>query len=140
MPKKMLLRKKKSKRQIQSVYAEYHNQSGLMQLENSDAPTPASRGFKNKKLTPTLQLEEYLNIPVAGSRQDPLEWWKRHESDFPLLAKMARDYLAIPVTSASSEHAFSKARHLITDSRTRLSDQTIRASICLENWQRGGIW
>ncbi|KAJ8329982.1 hypothetical protein O5D80_001913 [Batrachochytrium dendrobatidis] len=47
---------------------------------------------------------------------------------------MARDYLAIPVTSASSEHAFSKARHLITDSRTRLSDQTIRAIICLENW------
>ncbi|EGF77381.1 hypothetical protein BATDEDRAFT_14071, partial [Batrachochytrium dendrobatidis JAM81] len=66
--------------------------------------------------------------------------WKRRESDFPLLAKMARDYLAIPATSASSEHAFSKARHLITDSRTRLSDQTIRAIICLGNWQRGGIW
>ncbi|OAJ41345.1 hypothetical protein BDEG_24966 [Batrachochytrium dendrobatidis JEL423] len=115
--------KEKIKRQIQSVYAEYDDQSGLMQLE----------------LTPTLQLEEYLNTQVVDPRQDPLEWWKHHGLDFPLLAKMARDYLAIPATSASSEHAFSKARHLITDSRTRLSDQTIRASICLGNWQRGRI-
>lgn len=47
---------------------------------------------------------------------------------------MARDYLAIPATSASSERVFSTGRHLISDTRNCLSAKTIQACLCLKSW------
>jgi hypothetical protein len=40
---------------------------------------------------------------------NPLEWWKGNEKQYPLLARVARKVLAIPATSASSERVFSAA-------------------------------
>ena len=48
---------------------------------------------------------------------------KTHE--FPIICQMARDYLAIPAMSGSSEHAFSYAGNLITKHRTRISSENV---------------
>jgi hypothetical protein len=62
---------------------------------------------------------------------NPLLWWKvrtlficcvqpliihfqKHASEFPIIAQMARDILAIPATSVSVEQVFSKSRHICT--------------------------
>ena len=63
-----------------------------------------------------------------------LSWWKRHQSIYPTLARMARDYLAIPATSASSERLFSSGKLLITDNRNSLGEYTIEAVECLKCW------
>lgn len=42
------------------------------------------------------EVETYLQQPPASIRTDPLQWWKTNENTYPQLAKMARDYLAIP--------------------------------------------
>jgi hypothetical protein len=44
---------------------------------------------------------------------DPLAWWKGNERKFPILAKLARMYLAIQATSAPSERIFSVASRII---------------------------
>jgi hypothetical protein len=49
---------------------------------------------------------------------------------------MARDYLAIPSTSVSSEQCFSAGRHLITDTCNRLARKTVRACMVLKSWWR----
>jgi hypothetical protein len=49
---------------------------------------------------------------------------------------MARDYLAIPATSASSERLFSSGKNLITDNRNCLAEDTIEAVECLKNWMK----
>jgi hAT family C-terminal dimerisation region len=56
---------------------------------------------------------------------DVLEWWKRHESDFPALAILAKRYLAIPASSAPSERIFSKLKNTATAKRHNLSPQTL---------------
>ena len=38
-----------------------------------------------------------------------LAWWKKHASHLPHVAKMARQYLAAPATSAAVERLFSRA-------------------------------
>ena len=38
-----------------------------------------------------------------------MAWWNMNEHRFPKLAKLAKIYLGIPATSASSERLFSKA-------------------------------
>jgi hypothetical protein len=48
---------------------------------------------------------------------DILEWWKINEHQFPRLACMACDYLAIPATSVPSEQVFSTSKNLITERR-----------------------
>ena len=34
------------------------------------------------------------------SVDDPLTWWKCHETSFPIISKLARKYLAIPASTA----------------------------------------
>ena len=64
---------------------------------------------------------------------------QRHVDEFPHLAEMARDYLAILATSAPAERIFSSAADIITQDRASLAADTIRAIICLKHWYRSGI-
>ncbi|CAN6215197.1 unnamed protein product [Urochloa humidicola] len=55
------------------------------------------------------------------------------------VASMARDILAIPVSSVASESAFSSSRKVITHTRSSLSPKTIEALMCLQDWYREKI-
>ena len=83
---------------------------------------------------PDEELQEYLVTRVASRQTDILHWWRAQETNFPTLAAMARDVFAIPATSATSERAFSLARHVVTEFRSSLSPETIRAILCLKSW------
>ena len=71
----------------------------------------------------------------------------------PKIAKMAQDYLAIPgivkkyiyyfnftnlynyiASSVSVERIFSSSGHLVSKNRSRLTDATIRMTMCLKSW------
>ena len=54
---------------------------------------------------------------------DALEWWKQNENELPLLAGVARSYLAVPVTSASLERMFSLGGRLVTDFKHNLNPE-----------------
>ncbi|CAI5493763.1 unnamed protein product [Closterium sp. Naga37s-1] len=62
-----------------------------------------------------------------------LEYW-RTATNMQTLRRMARDYLAIPATSASSERVFSLGRNLISWKRHRLASQRTRAVMILRSW------
>ncbi|CAI5508389.1 unnamed protein product [Closterium sp. Naga37s-1] len=62
-----------------------------------------------------------------------LEYW-RSATNMQTLRRMARDYLAIPATSASSERVFSLGRNLISWNRHRLASQRTRAVMILRSW------
>jgi len=52
---------------------------------------------------------------------------------------MARDYIAIPATSTSSECLFSSGKNMITDKRCKLAPKTVRAGQCLKSWMQGPL-
>ena len=56
------------------------------------------------------------------------------QSKFPIICQMARDFTAIPATSAPSERTFSVAGNLISEKRTRISSANVRAVLCLRSW------
>lgn len=62
-----------------------------------------------------------------------------HEKDFPIVAKMARDFLAIPGTSVSVERLFSKSRHLCSDLRSSMKADTIMEAMLTRSWIRDGL-
>ncbi|KAL1939855.1 hypothetical protein VTO73DRAFT_9555 [Trametes versicolor] len=86
------------------------------------------------------ELERYLAGDGGhGELRDPLSWWKKHAVSFPVIARMARDFLAIPATSVAVERLFSKSRHLCTDVRASLRALTITEAMCVKYWIRSGL-
>ena len=50
---------------------------------------------------------------------------------------MARDFLAIPVSTVSSESAFSAAGRILGKNRTSLAPEILEALICAKDWLIG---
>lgn len=66
---------------------------------------------------------------------DPLEWWRKKEGDFPVLAELAKLHLGIPASQASCERLFSIMKNTITDHRTKLDPFLIEELLFL-NWKK----
>ncbi|CAG9793546.1 unnamed protein product [Diatraea saccharalis] len=82
------------------------------------------------------ELEEYLRKPRAASSEDILDWWRTHETEYPTLSKMARDFLSILATSVPAERLLSKASLVIRKHRNRLSDESARWLLCINSWSK----
>ena len=91
-------------------------------------------------LVQKMELEQYLEealFPLDDSNDlsfDILNWWKLNGPKYPILAKMACDILAIPVSTAASESAFSWGRRIVDDSRSSLASETVETLICIKDW------
>ncbi|KAL0491201.1 hypothetical protein AKO1_002311 [Acrasis kona] len=76
-------------------------------------------------------IDVYFDTPVIELDESSLEtfdligWWRDHQRDFPLLARAARDYLAIPLSSIDAERLFSKSSDVISSKRYSLHAETI---------------
>ena len=108
------------------------------------------RRSKNKRNKLMAEIEDYLdeaNEDIALAEQEPdsphaillkgcpIRWWQRvGRRRFPLLYKIAIDYLVIPGTSCECERCFSKAGRLITTDRNRLSAPLIEACMLQKDW------
>lgn len=63
----------------------------------------------------------YRAMPALADKNcDPLEWWAKHATTFPHLAKMAIKYLCVCATSVPSERVFSAAGNIVSDKRNCL--------------------
>jgi len=84
------------------------------------------------------EVEQYLFEPrkKLNSQFDILNWWKVNSTKFPILALMARDVLAIPISTVASESAFSTGGRVIDTYRSSLTPNTVEALICAQNWFR----
>uniref|UniRef100_A0A2N9IFL9 CCHC-type domain-containing protein n=1 Tax=Fagus sylvatica TaxID=28930 RepID=A0A2N9IFL9_FAGSY len=56
------------------------------------------------------------------------------ESQYPTLQRLARDILAIPVTTIASESAFSTSGRLLSPHHSRLHPRTLEALMCAQSW------
>ena len=76
------------------------------------------------------ELEEYLSSPLETDMElDLLAYWKLKESTWPKLAKMAKQYLAAPFSSAGVERVFSAAGKMHDDLRKSAKDSTLEHSL-----------
>ncbi|CAN1241278.1 Zinc finger BED domain-containing protein RICESLEEPER 2 [Linum perenne] len=69
-------------------------------------------------------------------RFDVLAYWKASALRFPILSEMARDVLAVPISSVASESAFSTGGRVLSNFRSSLTPAIVEALICAEDWLR----
>jgi hypothetical protein len=54
----------------------------------------------------------------------------------PVLAHMAQDILAIPISTVASESVFSTSGRILDDFRTSLTPFMLEALVCTQDWLR----
>lgn len=73
----------------------------------------------------SVELERYKRINSILMQQDPLDWWSKNATTFPVLSILAMRYLAIPATSAASERLWSRASNIITNRRSQIRHHVV---------------
>ena len=136
---------------IQLVMNNYTNESTTPTTSRNTTPniqhqlastlsTSETRNYFKNIFTPTYQqsevtdeLELYFESHPPSDDIMPLDWWKLHESEYPVLSKMAKDYLAIMSTSVPCKQFFSIAGKQITQTRNQMHSDTAQACLCLKS-------
>uniref|UniRef100_A0A672FGU6 BED-type domain-containing protein n=1 Tax=Salarias fasciatus TaxID=181472 RepID=A0A672FGU6_SALFA len=83
--------------------------------------TEVSGAHRSASTRAEEELKKYLEAPPLSLSENPLSWWRIHETAFPLLARQAKRYLCIPGTSVAAERVFSTAGDIVTAQRSSLT-------------------
>ena len=110
--------------------------SGLAYSLDDDLDDVRERMMKRRCVEKESELERYLKADTIDTHADILQWWKQNAKAYPCLARIARDYLAIPATSVPAERAFSGGADLISAKRGSMDEVTIRTCIVLDSWMQ----
>jgi hypothetical protein len=84
------------------------------------------------------EVDRWINQPCLPLKSTPKHvkgYIQSKAYEFPLITQIARDFMAIPVTLATSERVFSIAGNSISKKRTRIASENVRYVLCL--WSRG---
>ncbi|CAH9123122.1 unnamed protein product [Cuscuta epithymum] len=113
--------------------------SSMTQVERKLAEKEQQRRAK-KAGSINNDVDRYLLDSIEGDENsdfDILNWWRVNGvCKYPLLAYIARDILAIPVSTIASESCFSTSGRVIDPFRSSLSPKMVEALICTQNWLR----
>lgn len=84
------------------------------------------------------ELEMYLKDRVERKDEkfNLLAWWRSNTHRFPVLSLMARDVLAIPISTVASESAFSTGGRILDSFRSSLTPRMVQGIICAQDWLR----
>ncbi|MBA0826194.1 hypothetical protein Goarm_011072 [Gossypium armourianum] len=69
-----------------------------------------------------------------NSQIDVLDYWSKSSIRYCELSFLARDLLAIPISTVASESAFSMRKKVITFLRSSLKPKTVQVVVCFDNW------
>jgi hAT family C-terminal dimerisation region/Domain of unknown function (DUF4413) len=87
---------------------------------------------------PKSDLEVYLGEPIymveVENSFDVLKWWTQNCNKYPVLSKLARDVLCIPITTVAFESAFSAGGRVLDDYRSSLKKDMVEILICGGDW------
>ena len=77
----------------------------------------ATTSVRSHSHAPQQEFDRYLAAPADSRACDALQWWAANAQFYPVTARIAREYLSVPATSAQSERQFSAAGRLISKLR-----------------------
>ncbi|XP_031261523.1 zinc finger BED domain-containing protein RICESLEEPER 1-like isoform X1 [Pistacia vera] len=131
--------------ETQSANSEPPVQISQVQRDNVQCPKRSSSRFcQFVRTTETMQhekseLDRYLEEKCLlwdedDTSFDALQWWKVNQTNYRILSKMAREILAIPITTVASEATFSAGSRVIDTYRSSLSPDTVQMLLCGGDW------
>ncbi|XP_078093383.1 E3 SUMO-protein ligase ZBED1 [Mustelus asterias] len=71
------------------------------------------------------EISNFQTSEASSLCQDPLQWWKTHHTQYPLLAHAARKLLAVPATVVPANWIFTEAGHNIYSKRSAIAPEHV---------------
>jgi hypothetical protein len=99
-------------------------QHHLAQDDNGECKTEVDRYFSE------------ASEPQCALGFDILGWWRVNSSKYKIFSHVARDVMAVSVSTVAFESAFSTEGRVLDSFRSSLSPLTVEALICCQNWLR----
>jgi len=136
--------KTRIRKQFQDVFVQYEQrelglqaavaEAGIPLIANDSDHDSESDLFKPRGTTDVeTEYAKWMRQQPMKRDTDILRYWASKEYEFPIIARIARDHLAIPATSAASECVFSVGGDIITKKRNRLGASNTRRLLCLQD-------
>ena len=86
----------------------------------------------------TNEIDKYLAENCESRREDVkfeiLGWWKANSDRYQVLSKLARDVLAVPVSTIASESAFSTEERILDLFQSSLSPLMVQNLVYAQDW------
>lgn len=98
--------------------SEAHNLFWECFEEAADAST--SYQPNDPKNSAAAELDHYLSVPRAARDANPYKWWVSNKGHYPILGKVAAQFLSTPASSVYSERLFSEAGLIYEAKRSKL--------------------
>ena len=84
------------------------------------------------------EFDKYLTENCESRSRDVkfqiLRWWKVNSNRYQVLSKLAKDVLAIPVSTIASESVFSIGGRILDPFRSSLSPLMVQNLVCAQDW------
>lgn len=92
--------------------------------------------LKSTKQPKKTELTSYMDEPVSPWTEDfnALSWWKAENVKYPVLARMARDFLAIPITITIKDDALYMKQRKADPSVITLKPDLMNALMSMRSW------
>ena len=136
-------------------YISRYNLQSVGQYNSDHVPSSLSIGdrwllLRNKKhksnTTNNPELDNYLTVnfefsakSIVGKNFQVLNWWYRHQNIYHVLAIIAKEVLAAPVSTVVVEQAFSLGGNILEVRGSSLHPSTLEATTCVDNWTRADL-
>ncbi|CAF3838540.1 unnamed protein product [Rotaria sp. Silwood1] len=87
---------------------------------------------------PFDELDQYLIMKIDKSltTNNPLDFWRYHSKQFPLLSKLAKRIYSIPATSYNVERQFSSAGLVINQRRTNINPEQVDNILLIRSFKK----
>ncbi|KAJ4782471.1 Zinc finger BED domain-containing protein DAYSLEEPER [Rhynchospora pubera] len=89
------------------------------------------------------EVEEYFTEPLDEASLDDhfdiLAWWKLKAPKYPVLARLTRDILAVPISTVASESTFNTSGRTLNPGKSSLNDESMEALVCAQDWLKAAV-
>nr|XP_034601120.1 zinc finger BED domain-containing protein RICESLEEPER 1-like [Setaria viridis] len=112
--------------------------SSLSRRQSASALLQAAQ--TGASLAAASELSAYLDSDTINQYDDDfniLTWWHEHKLSYPVLSILARDVMTVPVSTISSESAFSTTGRIIEERRRRLTPEMVEILALIKDWEQG---
>jgi hypothetical protein len=145
--------------ELGNMFAKYESKFGSLRLQRSSQPSaapgkqhsswniifcdaasvPSSSSRPSPASCTVSELSSYLDSDSLSQYDESfsvLNWWQDHKRTYPILSVLAKDIMTIPVSTISSESAFSLSGRLLDDWRRSLTPAHVERLSLIKDWEQ----
>ncbi|WZZ61889.1 hypothetical protein YC2023_061996 [Brassica napus] len=104
--------------------------------EDEDYGDDGEEADKEEKESGESELDAYLQEPIMEWNKDfkALKWWKEKSQTYPVLSRVARDILSIPISRATSYDAYVTDKREPPENVLSMDAKAANAVMCGRSW------